>query len=34
MVFVSDKFNKTIHKYVSIFNEILMNIFSNFTTNK
>lgn len=26
--------NKSIHKQVSIFNEILLNIFSNFTPNK
>ena len=26
--------NKSVHKQVSIFNEILMNIFSNFTPNK
>ena len=26
--------NKYVHKWVSIFNEILMNIFSNFTPNK
>ena len=26
--------NKTIHKHVSIFNEILINIFSNFIPNK
>ena len=26
--------NKSVHKQVSVFNEILMNIFSNFTSNK
>ena len=26
--------NKSVHKQVSIFNETLMNIFSNFTPNK
>ena len=26
--------NKTVHKWVSIFNETLMNIFSNFNPNK
>ena len=26
--------NKYVHKWVSIFNEILMNVFSNFTPNK
>ena len=26
--------NKSVHKQVSIFNEILTNIFSNFTSNK
>ena len=26
--------NKSVHKQVSVFNEVLMNIFSNFTSNK